>query len=154
MDSHSSVEEVSSHVLRSIYAYMQQTWKSHASMMDNQGKSFAQRVYGLHSSAVKEIAGLKSFELKPVTSILNSFTASLRETLLLTFSQLKRQDDEFTAKLYQATRRTFAKNLREALEARDKWHGDRLKSIKAAHETQLVREIPPPSLSLTHSNKV
>ena len=55
----------------------------------------------------------------------------------LSFSQLKRQDDEFTAKLYQATRRTFSNNLKDALEARDKWHNDKMKGMKAAHEAQL-----------------
>ena len=49
----SSVEEVSSHVSRATLAGMQQLWRQHAGGMDAQGKAFAQRVYSMHSQAIK-----------------------------------------------------------------------------------------------------
>jgi hypothetical protein len=49
----SSIEEVASHVSKVTLTGMQHLWKQHATSMDTQGKAFAQRVYSLHSQAMK-----------------------------------------------------------------------------------------------------
>ncbi|GAX84963.1 hypothetical protein CEUSTIGMA_g12384.t1 [Chlamydomonas eustigma] len=134
----SSIEEVSSHVSRATLSGMQQLWKQHASAMDSEGKSFAQLIYSMHSQALKEVASMKTFELKSVMGILNNFTSGVRETVLEVFQQMRKQNDEFAQQMYQASRRNFTRNLKSALEARDAWYQDKIKSMKALHDNTLA----------------
>ena len=56
----SSMDQVSAHVSRAALAGMQALWRQHAGGMDAQGKAFAQRVYAMHSEAIK-VGGTKSW---------------------------------------------------------------------------------------------
>jgi hypothetical protein len=123
----SILEEVAAHVSRTSLAGMQQLWKTHASTMDVKGKVFASQVYGIHSQVIKDMASMKTFELKPIIHLVNDFTAGVRETMLDVFAQMRESDNEFAQQIYQATRRTFVQNLKQALDARDAWHQEKVR---------------------------
>ncbi|KAG1660078.1 hypothetical protein FOA52_006424 [Chlamydomonas sp. UWO 241] len=133
----SSVEEVSAHVSRTTLAGMQALWKAHAAAMDAQGKAFASTVYGLHTTTIKDAASMRSFELKPVVALVNGFTGSVREALLGGFQNMRSLDDAFAQAIYQTTRRSFAQNLKAALEARDEWYQDKLKGMRRQYDESL-----------------
>lgn len=40
---------------------------------------------------------------------------------------MRKHDDMFAQQLYQMTRRTFARNLKEALEAKDAWYKEKVR---------------------------
>ena len=56
------MDQVSAHVSRTALAGMQALWRQHAGGMDAQGKAFAQRVYAMHSEAIKVGGGNYSTE--------------------------------------------------------------------------------------------
>eukprot|EP00798_Chlamydomonas_sp_ICE-L_P014254 gene14254-20228_t len=89
-----------------------------------------------------DVAMIKNFELKPVLALLNNFTTAVRESVVCSLppQEVNRYvgDDVFAQQLYQTARRNFSRNLKEAMEARDAWYQDKLKSFKARHEGEMT----------------
>ncbi|KAG2486579.1 hypothetical protein HYH03_014749 [Edaphochlamys debaryana] len=133
----SSVDQVSQLVSRTTMAAMHQLWQNHASGMDDLGREFAERMYDSHSQAVRDIAGVKTFDVRRVLALLNAFTESCRELVLGVMQDVRRRDDDFTQQLFQTTRSAFSRNLRAALEARDAWYREKLRGLRQRHEAQL-----------------
>ena len=69
---------------------------------------------------------MRTFEVKPVVSILNTFTATVRESVLAVFNELRQQDDFFAQQLYQTSRSAFTRNLKHAIDLRDAWYQDKV----------------------------
>ncbi|GLC64774.1 hypothetical protein PLESTF_000206100 [Pleodorina starrii] len=134
----SSVDQVAQMVSRTTMGAMQQLWRQHATGMDELGRVYAERMYESHSQTVREIAEVKSFDLRRVLGVLNSFTEATRELVLSILQEIKNRDDEFTQQLYQTTRGAFARNLRSALEARDAWYREKLRGLRQRHDAQLA----------------
>lgn len=79
-----SPDAVASHVCKTTLQQMQQIWRSHAASMDTRGREFAEKVYHLHSQALQAVAQQKTFELKAVTGVINSFTNGAQMVCMLT----------------------------------------------------------------------
>eukprot|EP00201_Polytomella_parva_P021813 CAMPEP_0175042480 /NCGR_PEP_ID=MMETSP0052_2-20121109/2595_1 /TAXON_ID=51329 ORGANISM="Polytomella parva, Strain SAG 63-3" /NCGR_SAMPLE_ID=MMETSP0052_2 /ASSEMBLY_ACC=CAM_ASM_000194 /LENGTH=184 /DNA_ID=CAMNT_0016305313 /DNA_START=126 /DNA_END=677 /DNA_ORIENTATION=+ len=134
----SSVEQVSTLVCKTTLLDLQQLWRQHATTMDDYGKEYAENMYNLHAKVIKDIASIKEFKVKPILELLNVFTNHCRSTMLDTFQELRQQDEAFTQALYQSTRSAFGRNLRTALEARDAWHRDKVRALRARHDAQIA----------------
>jgi hypothetical protein len=48
----------------------------------------------MYIQAIQDVAGMKAFELRPVLNVLNTFTASVRESVLQIFQVRARSVDE------------------------------------------------------------